>query len=216
MKGENSKMKKAILCEKVGMTQIWDDKGVLIPVTVLSAGPCTVVQIKTKENDGYEAVKVGFKDIREKLVNKPDSGQFKKAGAPVKRYLREFKFENSSEYQLNQEIKADIFAEGDRVDASGISKGKGFQGAIKRLGQHRGPMKHGSKFHRHQGSNGPATTPGKVRKGKGMPGHMGVEKVTAQNLLIVKVDAEKNLILVKGAVPGPNKSLITLRESVKA
>lgn len=216
MKGENSKMKKAILCEKVGMTQIWDDKGVLIPVTVLSAGPCTVVQIKTKENDGYEAVKVGFKDIREKLVNKPDSGQFKKAGAPVKRYLREFKFENSSEYQLNQEIKADIFAEGDRVDASGISKGKGFQGAIKRLGQHRGPMKHGSKFHRHQGSNGPATTPGKVRKGKGMPGHMGTEKVTAQNLLVVKVDAEKNLILVKGAVPGPNKSLITLRESVKA
>ena len=209
-------MKKAILCEKVGMTQIWDDKGVLIPVTVLSAGPCTVVQIKTKENDGYEAVKVGFKDIREKLVNKPDSGQFKKAGAPVKRYLREFKFENSSEYQLNQEIKADIFAEGDRVDASGISKGKGFQGAIKRLGQHRGPMKHGSKFHRHQGSNGPATTPGKVRKGKGMPGHMGTEKVTAQNLLVVKVDAEKNLILVKGAVPGPNKSLITLRESVKA
>lgn len=216
MKGENSKMKKAILCEKVGMTQIWDDKGVLIPVTVLSAGPCTVVQIKTKENDGYEAVKVGFKEIREKLVNKPDSGQFKKAGAPVKRYLREFKFENSSEYQLSQEIKADIFAEGDRVDASGISKGKGFQGAIKRLGQHRGPMKHGSKFHRHQGSNGPATTPGKVRKGKGMPGHMGTEKVTAQNLLIVKVDAEKNLILVKGAVPGPNKSLITLRESVKA
>jgi len=216
MKGENSKMKKAILCEKVGMTQIWDDKGVLIPVTVLSAGPCTVVQIKTKENDGYEAVKVGYKDIREKLVNKPDSGQFKKAGTPVKRYLREFKFENSSEYQLNQEIKADIFAEGDRVDASGISKGKGFQGAIKRLGQHRGPMKHGSKFHRHQGSNGPATTPGKVRKGKGMPGHMGTEKVTAQNLLIVKVDAEKNLILVKGAVPGPNKSLITLRESVKA
>ena len=209
-------MKKAILCEKVGMTQIWDDKGVLIPVTVLSAGPCTVVQIKTKENDGYEAVKVGDKEIREKLVNKPDSGQFKKAGAPVKRYLREFKFENSSEYQLNQEIKADIFAEGDRVDASGISKGKGFQGAIKRLGQHRGPMKHGSKFHRHQGSNGPATTPGKVRKGKGMPGHMGTEKVTAQNLLIVKVDAEKNLILVKGAVPGPNKSLITLRESVKA
>ena len=209
-------MKKAILCEKVGMTQIWDDKGVLIPVTVLSAGPCTVVQIKTKENDGYEAVKVGFKEIREKLVNKPDSGQFKKAGAPVKRYLREFKFENSSEYQLSQEIKADIFAEGDRVDASGISKGKGFQGAIKRLGQHRGPMKHGSKFHRHQGSNGPATTPGKVRKGKGMPGHMGTEKVTAQNLLIVKVDAEKNLILVKGAVPGPNKSLITLRESVKA
>ena len=207
-------MKKAILCEKVGMTQIWDDKGVLIPVTVLTAGPCTVVQVKTKENDGYEAVKVGFKEIREKLVNKPDSGQFKKAGTTVKRYLREFRFENSNEYQLNQEIKADIFKEGDRVDASGISKGKGFQGTIKRLGQHRGPMKHGSKFHRHQGSNGPATTPGKVRKGKGMPGHMGHEKVTAQNLLIVKVDVEKNLILIKGAVPGQNKSLITLKESV--
>lgn len=209
-------MKKAILCEKVGMTQIWNDKGVLIPVTVLEAGPCTVVQVKTLENDGYEAVKVGFKEVRENLVTKPVSGQFKKAGTTVKRYLREFRFENSSEYQLNQEIKADIFAVGDKVDATAISKGKGFQGTIKRLGQHRGPMKHGSKFHRHQGSNGPATTPGRVRKGKGMPGHMGSERVTTQNLEIVRVDAEKNLILVKGCVPGPNKSLITLKETVKA
>ena len=209
-------MKKAILCEKVGMTQIWNDKGVLIPVTVLEAGPCTVVQVKTLENDGYEAVKVGFKEIRENLVTKPVSGQFKKAGATIKRYLREFRFENSSEYQLNQEIKADIFAVGDKVDATAISKGKGFQGTIKRLGQHRGPMKHGSKFHRHQGSNGPATTPGRVRKGKGMPGHMGAERVTTQNLEIVRVDAEKNIILVKGCVPGPNKSLITLKETVKA
>ena len=209
-------MKKAILCEKVGMTQIWNDKGVLIPVTVLEAGPCTVVQVKTLENDGYEAVKVGFKEIRENLVTKPVSGQFKKAGATIKRYLREFRFENSSEYQLNQEIKTDIFAVGDKVDATAISKGKGFQGTIKRLGQHRGPMKHGSKFHRHQGSNGPATTPGRVRKGKGMPGHMGAERVTTQNLEIVRVDAEKNIILVKGCVPGPNKSLITLKETVKA
>ena len=209
-------MKKAILAEKVGMTQVWNENGVLIPVTVLNAGPCTVVQVKTVEKDGYEAVKVGFMDVREKLVNKPDSGQFKKAGVDVKRYLREFRFENSGEYQVNQEIKADIFAVGDKVDATSISKGKGFQGAIKRLGQHRGPMKHGSKFHRHQGSNGPATTPGKVRKGKGMPGHMGVKTVTTQNLEIVSVDAAKNLILVKGCVPGPNKSLITLKESVKA
>lgn len=209
-------MKKAILAEKVGMTQVWNENGVLIPVTVLNAGPCTVVQVKTNEKDGYEAVKVGFMNIREKLVNKPDMGQFKKAGVEAKRYLREFRFENSSEYQVNQEIKADIFVVGDKVDATSISKGKGFQGTIKRLGQHRGPMKHGSKFHRHQGSNGPATTPGKVRKGKGMPGHMGVKTVTTQNLEIVSVDAEKNIILVKGCVPGPNKSLITLKESVKA
>ena len=209
-------MKKGILAEKIGMTQIWDEKGVLIPVTVLLAGPCNVVQIKTKEKDGYDAVKVGFKDIREKLVNKPTTGQFKKARSQVKRYLKEFKFENSNEYQINQEIKADSFAVGDKVDATAISKGKGFQGAIKRLGQHRGPMKHGSKFHRHQGSNGPATTPGRVMKGKGMPGHMGFEKITTQNLTIVKIDVDKNLILVKGCVPGPKKCLVTLRESVKA
>ena len=209
-------MKKGILAEKIGMTQIWDEKGVLIPVTVLLAGPCNVVQIKTKEKDGYDAIKVGFKDIREKLVNKPTTGQFKKVGSQVKRYLKEFKFDNSNEYQINQEIKADIFAVGDKVDATAISKGKGFQGAIKRLGQHRGPMKHGSKFHRHQGSNGPATTPGRVMKGKGMPGHMGFEKITTQNLTIVKIELDKNLILVKGCVPGPKKCLVTLRESVKA
>ena len=208
-------MKKAILAEKIGMTEIWSDKGVLIPVTVLSAGPCVVTKVLTKENEGYEAVQVGFKDVKEKLVNKPNAGQFKKAGCSVKKYLREFKFENASEFTLNQEIKADIFAVGDKVDVTGITKGKGFQGTIKRLGQHRGPMKHGSKFHRHQGSNGPATTPGKVRKGKGMPGHMGVETVTTQNLEIVRVDAEKNLILIKGACPGPNKSLITIKETVK-
>ena len=209
-------MKKAILAEKVGMTQIWDDKGVLIPVTVLIAGPCMVVQVKTKEKDGYEAVKVGFKDVKEKHINKPELGQFKKVGLTAKKYLREFRFENVSEYEVGKEIKADIFAIGDKVDATGVSKGKGFEGAIKRLGQHRGPMKHGSKFHRHQGSNGPATTPGRVRKGKGMPGHMGVETVTTQNLEIVRVDVEKNIILVKGCLPGPNKSLVTLKESVKS
>ena len=209
-------MKKAILAEKLGMTEIWSDKGVLIPVTVLEAGPCVVTKVLTKDKEGYEAVQVGFKDAKEKLVNKPDQGQFKKAGCSVKKYLRELKLENSSEYQLNQEIKADIFAVGDKVDVTSISKGKGFQGTIKRLGQHRGPMKHGSKFHRHQGSNGPATTPGKVRKGKGMPGHMGRETITIQNLEVVRVDADKNLILIKGACPGPNKSLITIKETVKA
>lgn len=209
-------MKKAILAEKLGMTEIWSDKGVLIPVTVLEAGPCVVTKVLTKEKEGYEAVQVGFKDVKEKLVNSPDKGQFKKAGCSVKKYLRELKFENSGEYQLNQEIKADIFQVGDKVDVTSISKGKGFQGTIKRLGQHRGPMKHGSKFHRHQGSNGPATTPGKVRKGKGMPGHMGRETVTIQNLEVVRVDVEKNLILIKGACPGPNKSLITIKETVKA
>ena len=209
-------MKKGILAEKIGMTEIWNEKGVLVPVTVLEAGPCVVTKVLTKEKEGYEAVQVGFKEVREKLVNKPDAGQFKKAGCSVKKYLREFKFENASEYQLNQEIKADIFAVGDKVDVTGVSKGKGFEGAVKRLGQHRGPMKHGSKFHRHQGSNGPATTPGKVRKGKGMPGHMGVETITTQNLEVVRVDAEKNLILIKGAVPGANKSLVTIKETVKA
>lgn len=208
-------MKKGILATKLGMTQIWNDKGEIIPVTVLNAGPCTVLQIKTKDTDGYDAIQVGFGDIREKLLNKPQLGHLKKSNSAPKRYIREFRFEDVSSYSLGQEIKADIFQDGDIVDASGISKGKGFQGAIKRLGQHRGPMKHGSKFHRHQGSNNSATTPGRVYKGKGMPGHMGVQKITTQNLEIVKVDLEKNLILVKGSVPGPNKSLVTLTESVK-
>ena len=165
-------MKKAILATKVGMTQIFNESGTLIPVTVLQAGPCVVTQVKTVENDGYSAVQVGFVDKREKLVNKPQKGHFDKAGVSYKRYVRELKLENASEYEVKAEIKADIFQEGDKVDASAISKGKGFQGAIKRHGQHRGPMAHGSKFHRHQGSNGPATTPGRVFKGKGMPGHM--------------------------------------------
>lgn len=209
-------MKKAILATKVGMTQIFAEDGALTPVTVLQAGPCVVTQIKTVANDGYSAVQVGFGDIREKLVNKPRKGHFDKAGVPYKRFVREFKFEDAENYSVKDEIKADIFTAGDKVDATAISKGKGFQGAIKRLGQSRGPMAHGSKFHRHQGSNGACSSPSKVFKGKGMPGHMGCKKITVQNLEIVKVDVENNLILVKGAVPGPKKALVTIKETVKS
>ena len=209
-------MKKGILATKVGMTQIFNEDGVLTPVTVLLAGPCVVTQVKTAENDGYNAVQVGFVDKRAKLVSKPLKGHFDKAGVSYKRYVREFKFENASEYSVKDEIKADIFAAGDKIDATAISKGEGFQGAIKRHGQSRGPMAHGSKFHRHAGSNGSCSDPSKVFKGKKMPGQMGNKRVTIQNLEIVKIDAENNLILVKGAVPGPKKSLVTIRETVKA
>ena len=209
-------MKKAILATKVGMTQIFNDEGLLIPVTVLQAGPCTVTQVKTAENDGYEAVQVGFGDIREKLVNKPEKGHFDKAGVPVKRYVKEFRFENAADYTVGQEIKADIFAVGDHIDATAVSKGKGYQGAIKRHGQSRGPMTHGSKYHRHAGSNGSASDPSRVFKGKKMPGQMGNVQVTVQNLEIVRVDTENNLLLVKGAVPGPKKSLVTIKETVKS
>ena len=207
-------MKKAILAKKVGMTQIFNEAGELVPVTVLQAGPCVVTQVKTVENDGYDAVQVGFEDIREKLVNKPVKGMFDKAGVSCKRYVREFKLKG--EYAVKDEIKAEIFEAGDKVDATAIAKGKGFQGAIKRHGQSRGPMAHGSKYHRHAGSNGACSSPSKVFKGKRMPGHMGGKKVTTQNLEIVRVDAEKNLLLVKGAVPGPKKALVTIKESVKA
>ena len=225
-------MKKAILATKVGMTQIFNEDGVLTPVTVLQAGPCVVTQIKTVENDGYSAVQVGFVDKKDKIVTKDASGKkeiahrhgvtkaekghFDKAGVSSKRFVREFRFENVDEYTLAQEITADIFAAGEKVDATAISKGKGFQGAIKRHNQHRGPMTHGSKFHRHAGSNGAASDPSKVFKGKKMPGHMGSKRITIQNLEIVRVDAENNLILVKGSVPGPKKSLVTIKESVKA
>ena len=209
-------MKKAILATKVGMTQIFNEDGVLTPVTVLQAGPCVVTQVKTEDNDGYKAVQVGFVDKREKLINKPMKGHFDKAGVSYKRYVREFKFENAEEYAVAQEIKADIFTAGDKIDATAISKGKGFQGAIKKNGQHRGPMAHGSKFHRHQGSNGACSDPSKVFKGKGMPGHMGHKQITVQNLEIVRVDAEKNLLLVKCAVPGPKKALVTVKETVKS
>ena len=209
-------MKKAILTTKVGMTQIFNEDGVLTPVTVLQAGPCVVTQVKTVENDGYSAVQIGFGDIREKLVNKPAKGHFAKAGVSAKRFVKEFKLEDAESYTLGQEIKADVFAAGDKIDATAKSKGKGFQGAIKRHGQSRGPMAHGSKYHRHAGSNGSATTPGRVFKGKNMPGHMGAVRVTVQNLEVVRVDADQNLILVKGSVPGPKKSLVMLKESVKA
>ena len=207
-------MKKAILAKKVGMTQIFNEAGELVPVTVLQAGPCVVTQVKTTENDGYEAVQVGFEDIGEKLFNKPVKGMFDKAGVSYKRYVREFKLEG--EYSVKDEIKVDVFEAGDKIDATAIAKGKGFQGAIKRHGQSRGPMAHGSKYHRHAGSNGSCSTPSRVFKGKKMPGHMGGKKVTTQNLEVVRVDAEKNLLLVKGAVPGPKKSLVTIKESVKA
>ena len=224
-------MKKAILATKVGMTQIFNEDGILVPVTVLQAGPCVVTQVKTMDNDGYSAVQVGFTDKKEKTINKDASGKkeivhrhgvnkamqghFKKAGTTSKRYVREFKFENADEFKLGAEIKADIFTTGDKVDASAISKGKGFQGAIKRFGHHRGPMAHGSKFHRHQGSSGAASSPSRVFKGKGMPGHMGCVKVTVQNLEVVRVDADRNLLLIRGAVPGPKKALVTIKESVK-
>ena len=207
-------MKKAILATKVGMTQIFNEDGVLTPVTVLQAGPCVVTQIKTMDNDGYEAVQVGYGDKREALVNKPMKGHFEKAGVSCKRFVREFKLEG--EYELGQEIKAEIFAAGDKIDVTAISKGKGFQGAIKRHGQSRVPMAHGSKYHRHAGSNGACSDPSKVFKGKRMPGHMGHVKVTVQNLEVVRVDAENNLLLVKGAVPGPKKSLVTVKETVKS
>ena len=225
-------MKKAILATKVGMTQIFNEDGTLVPVTVLQAGPCVVTQVKSVENDGYEAVQVGFAEKKERIINKDKNGNreyvhrhgvnkamkghFDKAGTTTKRYVREFKFENASEYTLGAEIKADIFEAGDKIDATAISKGKGFQGAIKRYGQHRGPMKHGSKFHRHQGSNGACSSPSRVFKGKGMPGHMGAVKVTVQNLEVVRVDVENNVLLVKGAVPGPKKALVTIKETVKA
>ncbi len=225
-------MKKAILATKVGMTQIFNADGQLVPVTVLEAGPCVVTQIKTVSNDGYSAVQIGFADKKLRVTSKDDAGKkeirnrhglnkaqaghFAKAGVEGKRFLREFKFENAADYNLADVIKADIFAEGDKVDATAISKGKGFQGAIKRHGQSRGPMAHGSKFHRHAGSNGACSSPSKVFKGKKMPGHMGSKKITIQNLEIVRVDAEKNLLLIKGAVPGPKKSLVTIKETVKA
>ena len=209
-------MKKAILAKKIGMTQIFNEDGSLTPVTVLQAGPCVVTQVKTVENDGYSAVQVGFEEKRANLVSKPKKGVFEKAGTTPKRFVRELKLDNAAELKAGDEIKADIFEAGDHIDATAISKGKGFQGAIHRLGQHRGPMRHGSKFHRHQGSNGTSSDPSRVYPGKGMPGHMGSERITIQNLEVVRVDAENNLLLVKGAVPGAKKSLVTIKETVKS
>jgi len=209
-------MKKAIMAKKIGMTQVFSETGNLIPVTVLEAGPCAVVQKKTVENDGYSAIQVGFIDEKANKVTKPEKGHFEKAGVAAKKFLKEFRLEDAESYELGAEIKADIFAAGDKVDVSGVSKGKGYQGAIKRHGQHTGPVSHGSKSHRVVGSMSSATTPGKVKKNKKMAGHMGSVNVTIQNLEVVRADAEKNLILIKGAVPGPKGAILVIKDSVKA
>lgn len=208
-------MRKAILGKKLGMTQVFTEDGLMIPVTVVEAGPCVVTQVKTEEKDGYNAVQVGFEDIRPKLVNKPLKGHFDKANVSYKRHLREFKLENPQEYSVGTEIKADIFQPGDKVDVSGTSKGKGFAGVIKRWNAHRGPMSHGSKYHRRPGSMGASSDPSRVFKSKKLPGRMGHTKVTITNLEVVKVDAERNLLLIKGAVPGRRGTLLTIKETVK-
>jgi large subunit ribosomal protein L3 len=211
-------MKKAIIAKKLGMTQIFSENGTVIPVTVLEAGPCIVVQKKTVEKDGYAALQVGFGDIREKLVNKPAKGHFAAhlgANATPKRVLKELKLDDCDQFEVGAEIKADMFAEGDKVDVVGTSKGKGFQGAIKRHNMHRGPMTHGSKYHRGHGSMGSGTTPARVRKGKKLPGQMGAKQITVQNIEVVRTDAEKNLILVHGAVPGIKGALVTIKSTVK-
>lgn len=209
-------MKKAIIGKKLGMTQIFDENNRVVPVTVIEAGPCVVVQKKTTEKDGYEAIQVGFGAIKEKLVNKPKKGHFAKAGVEFKRVLKEFKLDNSNEYEVGQEIKADVFKAGEKVDVSGVSKGKGFQGTIKRWNAHRGPMSHGSKFHRSVGSMGGSSDPSRTFKNKKMPGHMGNVNTTVLNLEVAKIIPEKNLILIKGGVPGPNKGLVVIRNTVKA
>ena len=209
-------MKKGIVARKLGMTQVFTETGVVVPVTVLEAGPCVVVQKKTAENDGYNAVQIGFGDVKEKHVNKPMKGHFDKASAAARKMLKEFKFDNAAEYEVGAEIKADIFAEGDRVDISGVSKGKGFQGSIKRHNQGRGPMSHGSKSHRVSGSMGSSASPSRVMKNTKLPGQMGNKNVTVQNLLVVRADAEKNLLLVRGAVPGPKGKVVVIKESVKS
>lgn len=208
-------MKKAILGKKLGMTQVFTSDGLIVPVTVVEAGPCPVIQKKTVDHDGYSSIQVGFGSLREKLANKPWAGAFKKAGVAPMRHLRELKLEDAETYQVGQQIKADIFSEGDSVDVSGVSKGRGFQGVIKRWNQARGRMTHGSHYHRRVGSMGACSTPSRVFKSKHLPGHMGAENVTIQNLEIVRVDAERNLLLVKGALPGAKGSLVVVRESVK-
>lgn len=208
-------MKKAILGTKLGMTQMFREDGTMIPVTVVLAGPCPVVQKKSVEHDGYEAVQVAFKPIREKLCTKPMLGHFKKAGVEAHRYTREFKFDDTAAYEVGQVIKADIFANGDHVDVTATSKGKGFEGNIKRWNQGRGRKTHGSHSYRVPGSMGACTYPGEIFKTKHLPGHMGSERVTVQNLEVVRVDADRNLLLVKGAIPGAKGSLVTVRETVK-
>lgn len=207
-------MLKAILGKKVGMTQIFKEDGAMIPVTVVEAGPCVVTQVKTVESDGYEAVQVAFGDVRESLLTKPAAGQFKKAGLAVKKYLREFR--TAEEFKVGDEIKVDVFENGDKVDVTGVSKGKGYAGAIKRWGQSRGPMAHGSKYHRGQGSMGAKSYPGRVFKTKRMPGHMGAVQRTIVNVEVVGVDAEKNMLSIKGSVPGAKGQLLTIKKSTRA
>ena len=214
--GGEIKMKKALIGKKLGMTQIFDENGTVIPVTVLEAGPCVVAQVKTLENDGYEAVQLGFGEVKENKLNKPEKGHFAKANIAPKKHLREFRLDSIENINVGDELKADTFAAGDQLDIQGTSKGKGFQGVIKRHGQHRGPMGHGSMYHRRPGSMGPTSTPGRVFKGKKLPGHMGRVTVTIQNLDVVKVDSDKNVVLVKGSVPGPKGAILKLKTSVKA
>ena len=209
-------MKKAIIGKKVGMTQIFDESGKVIPVTAIEAGPCVIAQIKTVETDGYDAVQLGFGDVKESKVNRPEKGHFTKAGVTAKKHLREFRLDSLEGLKVGDELKADVFAAGDKVDIQGTSKGKGFQGVIKRHGQSRGPMGHGSMYHRRPGSMGPTSTPGRVFKGKKLPGHMGVQTVTIQNLDVVAVDVDKNVILVKGSVPGVKGAILKIKTSVKA
>ncbi len=208
-------MKKALIGKKLGMTQIFSENGKVIPVTVIEAGPCTVVQIKTKDTDGYEAIQLGFGDVKANKVTKPKAGHFKKANVEPKKHLREFRLEENS-YNVGDELKADVFTVGESVDITGTTKGKGFQGVIKRHGQSRGPMGHGSMYHRRPGSMGPTSTPGRVFKGKRLPGHMGMEQVTIQNLEIISVDLDKNVILVKGSVPGNKGAILKIKDSVKS
>ena len=209
-------MSKGLIGKKVGMTQIFDEKGMIIPVTVIEAGPCVVAQVKTVETDGYNAIQLGFGEVKSSKVNKPKAGHFAKANVEAKKHLREFRCEEPAEVKVGDEVKADVFAQGEKVDIQGISKGKGFQGVIKRHGQHRGPMGHGSMYHRRPGSMGSTSTPGRVFKGKKLPGHMGVQKITIQNLEIIKVDMDKNVLLVKGSVPGPKGAILKIKSSVKS
>ncbi len=210
-------MKKFMLGKKLGMTQVFNENGDMLPVTVIAAGPLSVVQKKTEEIDAYNSIKVGYEDVPAKRLNKPDKGQFEKARVPAKRYLREFRLDDISGFEVGSVIKVeDMFTDGDKVDVSGISKGKGFAGTVKRFGTARGRMSHGSGYHRGIGSMGGTSNPSRIFKGKGMPGHMGAEKVTVQNLSVVKVDAERGLLLVKGAVPGPKGGLLVIKDSVKA
>lgn len=208
-------MTKGILGRKIGMTQVFTENGELIPVTVIEAAPNVVLQKKTMESDGYNAIQLGFEDKREKLANKPAMGHVKKANTAPKRFIREFSGVNVEEYEVGQEVKVDIFTEGEKVDVTGTSKGKGFQGSIKRHGYSRGPMSHGSRYHRGSGSMGPVD-PARVFKGKPLPGRMGGERITIQNLEVVKVDSERNLLLVKGNIPGPKKTMIQIKSAIKA